>query len=121
MGISSDEEFIALVAKLPKATPLELPGGATVFIRRITTGERDDFEREQSVDPYKNARARILVIGICDPEGKPIFTRDDFGQINRLPAEFTEQIFEAILNVNKMRQGDVVLSLGSPAADPVSD
>lgn len=92
----------------PTFEAVELPAGAgTICVRNMTAGERDRFEARQVRDPHTDFRARVIVLGTCDTDGKPLFTEADIPALNELPGEVAEPIVDAVLRVNKLRPNDL--------------
>lgn len=68
-------DFLAAVVRKPEYKPIELEGVGTVFIKRLTAGEKDAYERA-NVGNNVN-RAVVLCHFLFDDRGERIFSDDD--------------------------------------------
>lgn len=88
----------------PPREEVEVPAlGGTVFVRRITAGDRDDFEsslrRIKGVD-YDKQRALIAVMVTTDADGEPLFGPGDLKFLSDLPVAYLEPILDAHRRIN---------------------
>lgn len=83
----------------------ELPAGRALYIRELTSLERDAFESSRAttervgdktvVRPQNaNLRARLLVLALCDDEGKRLFDDKEAPALGQLPGVVTDRWFE---------------------------
>lgn len=110
----SKSEFFAAAAKTAGCVPVEVEGIGTVYVRKMTLGERDEYEQsrvEKIGDEYEvtmtNARARLVVLCACDQDGKRIFTDEDISALAAMPAPTLEPIVDKAMELNRMRPKDV--------------
>ena len=52
-----------------------------------------------------NIMAKMIIKSLCDKEGKLLFKSSDIEYVNRLPIAFSTEVFEKILQFNKMIPG----------------
>ena len=83
--------------------PVETPAGPT-FVRTITAGEKDEFDREARKDG--KFRCRLVLLCCCDQDGRPEFTNHDLPVLDALPLATVEPIVEAAIRVNRMAEAD---------------
>lgn len=95
------DEFLRIK---PTIEPIETVAGPA-FIRTITAGEKDEFEREAKKDG--KVRCRLLLVGVCDEQGKPVFTNLDLPTLDALPLTAVEPIADAIAKLNKFGEAEV--------------
>lgn len=88
--------------------------GETFHVRMVLLPERGRIDEETSVGEGKArrfdaSRARTVILRHClsTPEGAPVFTEKDDGLIAALPAAVVEPVFEAAMDLNKLRSSDV--------------
>lgn len=88
-----------LAAGRPKIEPVDTPMGRT-FVREITAGDKDDFDREFTKDG--KFRCRLILLACCKEDGSPEFTNLDLPAIDALPLSAVEPIVDAALKLNKI-------------------
>lgn len=113
---------------LPRKT-VKLPiMGEEVLVQGLTGAQRDQFEGE-SVEQkgkhrrtkFENMRARLVVLGVIDDDGKRVFQDGDAAAVGQLPAADIDVMFDAIRELSGMSQEDVdELGKPSPGAQPGS-
>lgn len=83
--------------------PVETPAGRT-YVRTITAGEKDEFDREASKDG--KFRCRLVMLCCCDEDGQAEFTNRDLPALDELPVAVLEPIIDAALRVNRISVKD---------------
>ena len=86
-----------------KVEPVETPAGKT-FVRTITAGEKDEFDRQASKDG--KFRCRLVMLCCCSEDGKPEFTNLDLPALDDLPVTVLEPIVDAALSLNRIGAKD---------------
>lgn len=81
--------------------------GCTVHVRTMSGGERDAFEERQQRDPFKDIRARLAVLTVCDEEGNLLFTDADIPALTKKSAAALDRIFAAATKLNKFSKEDL--------------
>ena len=98
----SSEEFLGLTER--EVRPVDLPNGkGRVYIRSLTTEEKDEFEAHLAKKKGdKNARGELLRIVCWDVKAdKPMFTRVQALKIAKVNVKYTEAIItEAFKMIN---------------------
>jgi hypothetical protein len=84
--------------------PVDLPGGGC-FVRTMTAGEKDEFDRQVLKDG--RARCRIVMVCCCTEDGKPEFTNLDLPALDALPFFALDPIVNAALRINRLTAEDV--------------
>jgi len=94
--------------------PVEVPEwGLTVYIRNMTVGERDSFDKEMFSASKKGEaliddfRTKILVRTLCDESGQPLCKPDEFHQLASLSAKPMEKLFEQSQKHNGIGKEDI--------------
>lgn len=114
MSITRDQ-LLGLSIEHGRVTVPELGGEVRI---RTLTGE--DFDRARkswqgkggAVDENGLA-ARFVVVGVCDDEGKPLFTDRDLDAVNRLPSRVLMRLFRAVQDHNGLGQADAEEAVGN--------
>jgi hypothetical protein len=83
--------------------PVDTPVG-TAYVRTITAGEKDDFDREYTKDG--KFRCRLVLLACCTEDGRPEFTNLDLPAIDNLPITVLEPIVDAALKLNRIGTKD---------------
>lgn len=94
-----------------KVEKVECPEwGGDVYVRNLTAGQLDKYEaslrsKDESGDyvvDMSDHRARLCCLGICDPEGNPLFTPDDEALLTDKNGAVVERIFDRIGRLSGM-------------------
>lgn len=125
------EEFLAIDDLTTKeiTVPEDIPawGGKTVFIRQLSRGEQDAYMKRQFADARMKAQRRetggeislaglfghdawLCVKGVCDENGKPIFTEKDIEALNRKSGEAIGWLAKEIVQFSGMGEDERVAS-----------
>lgn len=83
--------------------PVETPAGRT-FVRTITAGEKDEFDREAQKDG--KFRCRLVMLCCCTEDGRAEFTNLDLPALDELPVAVVESIVDAAIRINRMSPAD---------------
>lgn len=84
--------------------------GGSVFIRVMSVGERDTYERmwigkrEQGVD---NFRTEFLARVLCDEKGALLFPKDKVSALSSKSGAVMGRLFDAAMRHNYMEEGSV--------------
>lgn len=102
------ETILAVKYDLPRKE-VEVPEwGGSVFVRTLTSAERDAYEAWcLKKNGGKLARSVFIVWTCCDETGKPIFTTADLPSLNQVPSYVLERVFDAAMKINKITAEDV--------------
>lgn len=109
------DAFLGLPKRPPERVDLpELGDGMCVYVRRMTSRERDDFEtaimeRRGKVRElnHKNLRARLVALCTVDEHGNRLFTDADAEALGDKEASIIDPIFAAAQRINALSQRDV--------------
>lgn len=75
----------------------------TIFYEKLNT--KDGTELGKILHTDKDIIPKIIIKSLCDADGKKLFKITDLEFINKMPIEFTSELFEQILIFNKMMPG----------------
>lgn len=84
--------------------------GGDVFIRVMTVGERDAYEREwigKRESGIENFRAKFLARCLCDESGKRLFTDEEVGLLAEKNARTCSMLWTKAMNHNAITNEDV--------------
>lgn len=85
--------------------------GGDVYIRVMSVGERDTYERmwigkrDSGID---NFRTQYLARVLCDDKGKLLFSRDQIDALAAKSGAVMGTLFDVAMKHNKMTEEDVV-------------
>jgi hypothetical protein len=98
-----------LAAPALAAVRVEVPEwGGAVFVRAITAGERDVFERRAFEGPRKDlVRAALVVLCAADAQGRALFTDADVEALAQRDAAPMQRIFNAACRLNAIGPAEV--------------
>lgn len=94
----------------PELYRLEIPElGRVVYIRAISVGERDTWERKYAGSGViKNMlRASLIQLVVVDASGKHIFKPNDLNRVASMPACIAEPMFDAACRQNRLLKQEV--------------
>ena len=121
MGILNAESILAVQdMQLEKVDVPEW--GGEVYIKSLTGAERDAFEqtlytekivmgRKQIVQDMDNARAKFLVMCICDEKGNLLFNKAQAIELGKKSANVLSRLFEIARNKNGMSDQDLMAAI----------
>lgn len=101
--------------------------GGSVYVKGMTAGEREEFEKLYSDNKGKpaNIRAQLASMTLCDKDGKLLFSLKDAKALGEKSASAMMQVFDLARKLSRMGQKDVdELSEGleeNPSGDSASD
>lgn len=84
--------------------------GGSVYIRVMTVGERDAYEREwigKRDTGVDNFRTKFLQRVLCDQAGELLFTPDDLTSLAKKPANIMCPLWEKAMQHNRLMGSDV--------------
>lgn len=117
----SAREFLSLdqlrAAPPVKVVDVLVPDFGWTRIRSLTTAEREAYDDANGKAEFRDYRARLVVLGLCDAEGRRIMTDDDIPVVSAWPASRTSVLWAAIAKLNAMRTIDVETALGNSESD----
>ena len=117
--VLSREEIFAADDLKPSLTAVEVPEwDGTVYVRVMTGAERDAVEGLYATNKYDNFRAKVAVACACDAEGKSVFQADDAQALGVKNGNALVRIFDAAMQVNKLREEDLKAAVKNSEASP---
>lgn len=108
MALTADQILSANDMGLKKVSVPEW--GGDVFIRVMSVGERDEYERmwigkkETGID---NFRTQYLARVLCDETGKLLFTREQMSALANKSGAVMGKLFDVAMRHNAMTEEDV--------------
>jgi hypothetical protein len=81
--------------------------GGSVYVRTLTSRQRDEFEQLVAGKSYANIRATLCAWTACDERGQRIFTDADIPKLGDKSAAATERIFVKALELAKFDDKDI--------------
>jgi hypothetical protein len=83
--------------------------GGTVYIRVMSVGEMESYQREfaEKKEKMENWRAKLLVSCLCSKDGKPLFTRDQIDKLCGKSVKVLSRLFDAAMKHNAVTEKDV--------------
>lgn len=84
--------------------------GGDVYIRVMSVGERDEYERMwigKKETGVENFRTQYLARVLCDEKGKLLFTRDQVAALANKSGAVMGRLFDEAMRHNRMTEEDV--------------
>lgn len=84
--------------------------GGDVFVRVMSVGERDEYERQwigKKETGIENFRTQYLARVLCDEKGKLLFSRDQIAALAEKSGAVMGRLFDVAMRHNKMTEEDV--------------
>jgi hypothetical protein len=104
-----------------------------VFVRGMTSADRDSFEAETLEDrghagiavKYQDMRAKLAVRCLVDAKGDRIFTNEEYAVLSTRAAAALDRIFAVAMRASKITDADVKKMMGElgavrPSASPTA-
>lgn len=125
------EDLLALALKPKKIQPVEIPGVGCCHIRVLSGFERDAWESgnhewdeksNRSRATFRNARARLLVLCLCDAQGNRLFDKEGYADhLGRMDNTILDKLYDEATALNKLtRESQEATEKNLPTA-PTSD
>lgn len=95
--------------------------GGYVYLHTLMGKERDQFENsvlqnDGKVD-VRGLRARLIIYAVRDATGKPIFTMDDLGLLQKKSSAVMQRLFAKIKTMNAIGDEEVEEMVKNSGAD----
>lgn len=84
--------------------------GGSVYVRVMSVGERDDYERMwigKKETGVENFRTQYLARVLCDENGKLLFTREQTAELASKSGSVMGRLFDVAMKHNAMTEEDV--------------
>lgn len=86
--------------------------GADIIVKEQTGAQRADIERlslqfQEDERIYRKIKALVIIHGVCDEEGTPLFTEKDIDKVGNLSGPVLEKIESAIAKLNLAQDKDI--------------
>ena len=108
MALTAEQILASDDLGLKKVTVKEW--GGDVYIRVMSVGERDSYERMwigKRETGVENFRTEYLARVLCDDGGKLLFTRDQVASLANKSGAVMGRLFDEALKHNNMTEADV--------------
>lgn len=110
MALSKDQ-ILAAASKFRREAVDVPEWGGSVWVREMAAGERDQWEgtmvSRQGMERFKNLRALVVCLTVCDEDGKRLFADNEIDQVGKLPVSGIDRVFEAASKLNRLTKQDV--------------
>jgi hypothetical protein len=101
MQLTRDQLLGAIVPEFKQVDVPEL--GGHVYVRTMALGELFGINTSDN----SQAAVSLIVAGVCDHEGKALFTRDDAEALSKVQAKVAKRLAEAVSDLNRLGGDDV--------------
>ena len=81
--------------------------GGTVYVKSLTSRQRDEMERRVTGKEMDNLRALFVVWCVCDEKGAPLFDESDLEAISNKSGAATGRIFNKIMELTQFSDDDL--------------
>ena len=110
MAVFDREAFLRAPDIHPVLVHVAVPGWGDVYVRALTAAERDEYDQMLAVvkadgeaEPeFKNARAKLIVMGVCDEKGNRIFSMADVPLLGTKNGAAIGFLYQKILHLSGM-------------------
>lgn len=105
MSLSKDQ---ILGAQDFKIESVDVPEwGGSVFIRSLTSRNRDKMEEKMKGQSLVDARAMIVALCACDESGNLLFDSNDIEALTQKSGTATGRIFDAAIKMMRFSEEDL--------------
>ena len=87
--------------------------GGRIYVRSLSGTEREEYEkicsdrsRSKNFD-MRGLRVKLIVLSVCDKDGKRIFGESDEAKLNKKSAAVIEKVFNAAKKASGLSDQDV--------------
>lgn len=100
-----------------KPVRLDLPEGVTVWLRKWTLQEKSDYHEwmtdQKTKSPTKEIplmplAEKVFTLTLCDEDGKPVLTPEDWNTFKECDGEFLEKLIVECVKLNGYKDAAVV-------------
>ena len=96
-----------ILMAVPELTKIEIEGlNGVVFVKEFNTNTRKEYLDALAADT--DFRSVVIVNGVCDAEGEPLFTADDVVKLRGLRSDIHDRLYNGVLDVSKKRINNAV-------------
>lgn len=83
--------------------------GGTVYIRVVSVGEMERYQREfsEKKEKMEDWRSKLLVRCLCDKDGKQLFTADQIEKLSAKSVKVVARLFDLAMKHNAVTEKDV--------------
>lgn len=83
--------------------------GGTVYIRVVSVGEMERYQREfaEKKERMEDWRSKLLVRCLCDKDGKQLFTADQIEKLSAKSVKVVARLFDLAMKHNAVTEKDV--------------
>lgn len=100
--------ILAAAKKPPKMEEVDIPDLGTVFVKVMSSRERDKWEEFNSKNGvFKSFRPRLMIATVCNADGSPMFTDAELPELGELPSTVVDPIWEVAKRINGLTPDDV--------------
>ena len=112
----SMQDFLHLSVRPKKVQPLDLPGLGRAYLRVLSGAERDlwesgnyewDAKSGRSRMTFRNCRARLAALALCDEHGSRLFRDGHADQLGQMDSTVLDQIYEAASKLSRLTRETV--------------
>jgi len=101
------KEQILAARPVPTKTISVPEWGGEVLIRPLTAAEKGRIDDRYPEGKQFEMRAHIVVLGVCDEDGKPLFTMDNIKRLNEQAIGAIERVAAEIMKFSYFTLEDV--------------
>ena len=84
--------------------PVKTEGFGGLYLRTLTAGELESFERVIGDSKAAMVRARLLQMTVCDQDGKRLFEPADLPKLDGIPGDVARDLYDEALRVNGLHR-----------------
>ena len=95
-----------LATKQNSLTSVDIDGVGTVHIRKLSYDDVMGYIRGQLDEDERFIMVRMIIAGVCDDSGVPLFERSDESEVGGLDMHVVRKLAEAVQQHGGMDIGD---------------
>lgn len=86
----------------PELTKIDIEGlNGSVYVKEFTAKTRKAYV--EAINNETDAHAVVIVNGVCDEDGEPLFEPEDVIKLQELRSDIHDQLFNAVLKLSTDR------------------
>lgn len=86
----------------PELAKIEIEGlNGSVYVKEFTAKTRNAYV--EAMNNNANPHAVVIVNGVCDADGEPLFEADDVIKLQELRSDIHDQLYSAVIKLSTDR------------------
>ena len=90
------KDGLLLASKTNLIQKISIEGIGTVCVRKLSYDDVMGYVRGETDEDERSIMVRLVIAGVCDEEGKPLFTKEDAAEVGAMDTNTVRKLAEAV-------------------------